>query len=404
MTGQEIATIITAERALAGKSTKQKAKRRAKRRAAKNPDEYRRQHGKCPQGFRHDPEADKCVRHTPEDSQEPREQEQPDPSTKEAEEPGKSRDKAPDGSDDTRESFQRKGFRRYRAKIDKLRREGKLPDEETSKLLVQIDNPGDLPEEVKRDKGALRETIKQQEALRVHQDRVLRKQLSNIQEYERKVERAKDLGEAPPKFSVLEMLRDIEEYQGAPVGVPEAEVDKLQDAINRSATRPGSRTFKLRDWLDSWVRIPKWRTKAEVTGRRDMSWPLGFPPYDQGRVPRRHIPNESSGRPGFPPYGEDVEPPGWRTGDKPDPVVGPGLFQPDEKMRGFPPYVSDGPDRAPQGPRHTDNVGLPPYNNPLGRPSYVKPDSEQAPGFPPYNKVPRYEALRDGHDLNPRDA
>ena len=97
---------------------------------------------------------------------------------------------------------------------------------------------------------------------------------------------------------------------------------------------------------------------------------IGFPPYDRDRKPRKHIPDEPSGRPGFPPY---------------DAVETVEYDERDARMQGFPPYDGKGV------PHDSETIGLPPYN---GKPPH------KGRGFPPYHDGQSvYEQRRRAVDL-----
>ena len=395
------------------------------------PDEYRQEHGRCPDGYEYDPLTDKC------ESKEPKpdkaeEPEAPDEKTDEreedeqkdkAEEQDKAEEKkkaltkdrppSPKTAGDwldgrkARGDYLEKLFDEdpelYQKEADRMRESGELPDRETAEMLVKIKNVDDLPPETLRDKEKLAKIIAQQDAQRKIEEMVLEKAEKELKDLDKRREVAIKAGKKPPSIDPFKFLNDIEEGYNRKLSgdteqtrkILEDEADEFAKIVSDAATKPGEPAYWWKKWWQKVTRpIPVWtpgksdsaadlgldkliggsvnRTAAHTSPGVTNMEPreIGFPPYDRDRQPRRYIADEPSGRPGFPPY-DAVETVEYRERDA--------------RMQGFPPYDGKGE------PHDSETIGLPPYN---------RKQPHVGRGFPPYHDgMSVYEQRRRTVDL-----
>ena len=388
-------------------------RRQRKKKKKLDPDRYHKKHGRCPDGFTFDEKRGRCAKNPDAEPPEPEEkepvEEPTEPPAEDVKEPVEEPtepepEQRPEPTDEEKQQAKEKrqtktpeqrrraedaleriaeraadsgNFEQYMKAADKMRAEGLLPDRKTAELLVQLDSPDDIDTE---DPAELKRLIKQQSKQRTHESRVLKEQIRSLEGFENRRQLAVEAGDKPPVLDIAKMLRDIEVNYGRTVvdekereAVAEQGLDVFKQGLKKSGSSPGTWLYDFRKWLASTARpMPKWnkRSSAAVTATRRWddrsSWQVGFPPYDQDRIPRSHLPDEPSGRHGFPPYGDfDVQAP---------------RVERDLKIEHFPPY------QKVDAPLHVDNVGFPPYNDKEPKTkSYKKGHDDPRPGFPPYN-------------------
>lgn len=358
----------------------------AARGKAEDPDQYREDHGRCPDGYEYDPLEDKCL---PKEGVEPdRDDEDPnetapsdtDDDQQGGEDPGTFEPAdTPEGRREQRQVRREKlkklfdkDFDAYQKEVARMRETGELPDRETSEMLSQIDKPESLPEEVLNDKDKLREVIEQQAAQREHEQLVLEKTEQALKDFQKKRKKALDAGKRPPKLNVLKLMNDMEEQYGRKLPERTAKIEKMLEdeaddfaaMVSDAETNPGEPSYWWKKWFERMTKpLPTWKPGRRKTSASVLTSPgvtdmkpreIGFPPYDRERPIPKHVPNEPSGRLAFPPYGkvETVE-----------------YKERDARMQGFPPYDGKGE------PHDTETIGLPPYN---------KKKPHEGRGFPPY--------------------
>jgi hypothetical protein len=384
---------------------------RARLHAAKDdelkPDEYRQKHGRCPDGYEYDPLSDSCEPKEGADDAPADEPEKKGKKSKKGKKGKKKGDKkAPKGPPPSRPpspktpgdwldgrkergDYLEKLFHDdpelYQQEADRMRESGELPDRETAEMLVKIKDVEDLPPEVLKDKEELAKIVAQQENQRRIEEMVLEGAEQELRDLEKQRQRAVKTGKQPPKIEPFKFLQDLEQkYNRNLLGESEEieqilddEADEFAKIVSDSATKPGEPAYWWKKWWEKVTKpIPTWTpfegdvlkglekmvggsveaktlTSPDVTGMEPRE--IGFPPYDRDRQPRKHIPDEPSGRPAFPPY-EPVETVEYRDRDA--------------RMQGFPPYDGKGE------PHDSETVGLPPYNR-------KKPHKGR--GFPPYH-------------------
>jgi|GEM_PF-4025121 len=405
---------------LGRKKEKQEAEERESDIDTLKPDEYRKKHDRCPPGYQYDVLTDTCESSDPEPAEPEEDQTQDEQQEEKREADERPADEKKDEKPGERKKETRKerggrlrklfddDFGAYQKEVARMRETGELPDRETSKLLVKVKNVDDLPEEVLRDKKKLQEIVEQQDAQRQHEEMLLKRTEDKLQDLERQRGIAEKAGRKPPKLDVVKLLQDIEEQYGRPLDLRSEKTDrilreqddKLLQSFGDSAPNPGEPSYWMKKFFERLTKpIPRWtpgRTKAAVEeSRMDVvSWldaiadeldgrgadasavdaaadvlaatspgvtdlqptEIGFPPYDKQRPPRRHTPDQPSGRRAFPPY--DVFVPYKDTAR-------------DASMKGFPPYDGKG------GPLDSETIGLPPYN---GKQPHV------SRGFPPFSE------------------
>lgn len=418
-----LALVERIEAAERGPLKKKKAEREAEERErdeSLGPDEYREKHGRCPNGYEYDVLTDKCEPKEGEEAREDRakrEKQKPEQEERDETKPGGQegedvkQPKKPMSPKERRKYLRElfdKDFKDYQAEVKRMRETGELPDRETSKLLAQIDNPDELPDDILNDREKLARIVQQQNALREHEELILKKTQEALQDVRKQRERAERIGKKPPVINVVKLLQQIEEQYGRPLEVSH----ELEEMMQRNeellpqldlATNPAEPSYWMKRLFHRITKpIPRWtpfsaksshetlsavldevaeqleergsrqveridvaaevltgpervvaRTSSDVT--RETTDQIGFPPYDGNRKQQHHIERKPSGRKAFPPY-DEYKPPQDRARDA--------------KMKGFPPYDGKGE----VGDDKT--VGLPPYNK---KPPHI------GRGFPPFH-------------------
>lgn len=236
-----------------------------------DPDAYRAEHGKCPKGYRYNEEEAQCA---PIDVKDVSDKEGAVPGEK-PEAPTQTRPKRRYLSEERHrelDELAKKDWASYESEVDRLRQEGVLPDRETAKLLVQIEKVDDLPDDIRKDPGKLREVLEQQEAQRRHEENTLSKTVAYLEQFAKEKKRAELRGEKPPRLNTLKMLTDVEELYGRNLGFDKEmtakEIDASQDLFAKSLVgpKPNTRAWKIRKWFERLLKpLPVW-TPGKVRG------------------------------------------------------------------------------------------------------------------------------------------
>lgn len=435
--------VVIAERieAARGKLAKQKAERDAQDRERDEeemkPDDYRKEHGRCPDGYEYDPFEDKCLEREPqpgepadepepekdEPTEEPKD-EKPEPEgDKPADAPKEGEAKkfkpadTPEGRKKQRQERRAKlrklmdtSPKEYKKEVARMRASGELPDRKTSEMLAQIPDADSLPEEVLNDKEKLQEIIEQQDAQREHEEMILRKTEKALKDFERKRQRALDKGKRPPTLEPAKLLQDIEEQYGRKLPERSEKVNKMLEEeaddffkmVDDSASNPASPQYWWKKWFEKVTTpLPTWtpggrnQPKASVVDVLDdvaaeLQQRGSHISADVDRATDALLEPRQTGR---------VADLGAENGSWPErdalleqmraeqsvakTLTSPDVTDMEPKELGFPPY-----DRERPVPKHVPNepsgrLAFPPYDT--FEPVEDKARDAKMQGFPPYD-------------------
>jgi 2'-5' RNA ligase len=126
-------------------------------------------------------------------------------------------------------------WKTYEAEVKRMRESGELPDLETGLLLSKIKDWRDLPDDVKRDKEKLTKLVEQQNKAALHEERVLNEQIKYLEEFEYQCSLAEDRGEKPPVLEPLKMMAEIERQIGRTI--PDAKKEKCSKWLDENVVR-----------------------------------------------------------------------------------------------------------------------------------------------------------------------
>jgi hypothetical protein len=269
-----------------------------------DPDAYREEHGRCPDGYEYDPLSDTCEPKDaePEDTEDTeRKSEKQEPEDKGADEakeeqkdegkkPPPDRPPSPKTPGDWLDGRKARGDyleqlfhddpELYQQEADRMRESGELPDRETAEMLVKIKDIDDLPEDVLKDKEKLAKIIAQQDAQRRIEEMVLERAEQELKDLEKRREIALKAGKKPPKLDAFKFLNDIEQmYNRDMLGDSEkieAILDEQEDEfigiVSDAATKPGEPAYWWKKWWEKVTKpIPTW-TPGESSAFEDLGF------------------------------------------------------------------------------------------------------------------------------------
>lgn len=443
---QKVVAIVQQIEAAKGKLAKKKEERDAadrKEDAEKlSPDDYRKEHGRCPNGYEYDPFEDTCL--PTEDGPQPKgEEPEPEPEDKDDKE-DESKDEKPEEpkpegepekfkpADTPEERKQQRQQRRqklqklfaqnpkaYAKEVKRMRESGELPDRKTSELLSQIDDVDSLPEEILNDKEKLQEVIEQQDTQRYHEELVLKKTERALQDFERERQRALDKGKRPPRLEPFKLLQDMERQYGRKLPgdtermekILEEEADDFAAMVSDSAQNPGSPSYWWKKWFEKVTApLPVWTpggrkqpkasvvavlddVAAELQSRGAMHVSVAVDAASERLLTTAvRRPTATTAKTMTSPGVTNMEPTelGFPPYDKQRPVPKHVPNEPSGRLA-FPPY--DAVETVEYRDRDAKMQGFPPYDGKgeigdsetVGLPPYNKKKPHMGRGFPPYH-------------------
>lgn len=161
---------------------------------------------------------------------------------------------------------------KYRETVDKLRQEGVLPDPKTARMMISVENPDDVPEEIKKDPKKLKQFVRQHVEQRQHEERIRDARIKHLeQNINNRVKMMED-GKVPKDVPWLKFLSNTEKQFGRPIPHKEEAVkqlqkgwDKLKATNKRSAPEPNRWAYKLKKWAATLIRpIQKFRRSGST--------------------------------------------------------------------------------------------------------------------------------------------
>lgn len=378
------------------------------------PDDYRKEHGRCPNGYEYDPFDDKCLptekapdeaaedereEQEREEKEREREKEKKDKPADKKEEPAKEGEPEKFKWADTPE--ERKGQRKarrekleklfeqdpdgYDREVERMRASGEMPDEATSQLLAQVDKIESLPEEILNDKEKLTEIIEQQDAQREHEEMMVEKTEMMLKDFEKQRQRALDAGKRPPKLNPKKLLVEVERMYGRKLPkrskkmdkVLEEEKDVFSEMVSDSGQNPGTAPYRWKKWFERMTApLPTWTPGGRETSvwTSSVADVLDDVAVELERRGSAHIA-----------AAVDLasESLSTATAVTAKTLTSPNVTDMEPRELGFPPYDQDRP-----VPKHVPNepsgrLAFPPYDK-VETVEYKERDARMQ-GFPPYD-------------------
>lgn len=342
------------------------AEEREEEQLREDPEAYREEHGRCPDGYRWDEKESTCVLVDPEKKQEAEdEQDDQERDQREAEkdkekakrekmglqklgrkkppgEPGtdvvkrdagpltKDKGRALDKTDEQKVEERRarsakllslldKDVDAYMTEVDRMRDAGLLPDEKTAELLSRTPDPDGLPDRIRNDPVALKKIIRQQDEAREHEERVLRKMDRYLKNYERTKELAEQQGKKVAPLDPLKMFNELEHMYGRSLPrTPKTDEfiaknkSKLAEGYREAKTKPAEPAYWFKKLFQRITRpLPRWQAKASnhMGSGNVLEQPAGKVVVESTPFPP-YLGQAGSSAPvsrqpgGFPPYGK----------------------------------------------------------------------------------------------------